>query len=187
MVDWDDLNQYIDRVLEDLGIPPGTVRMKGGADASGVAILVEEGPLLAWAEGRRQPFADYEAEAARKAAQVACAHLLANGRPCPPWLDATAKAPELGLKWPPLYVQMPGAERDRADDWRLANGVASKVQVLQEREDLTRDQALEKLKQVKADNDELAAMGIEPGPPAPTAPPLNAPTDEPLVEPPSGE
>ena len=186
-VTWDDLNRYIDRALEDIGVPPGTIRLTADS-SSGVAMMVEQGPLLAWAEARRQPFSMYESDAAKKAAQVASAHLRANGLAVPPWLDEAAREPGMGLKWPQLYVQLPGPERDRSDEWRLGFGLASKIQLLMEREDLTRVQALEKLKAVAADNEELTAMGIEPGLPKPEPiAPENAPLDEPIVEPRSGE
>lgn len=132
------------------------------------------------------PFGDYESQAAGKAATVAAAHLIVNGRTPPPWLAATAADPGLSLRWPQLFVQLPGPERDRSDEWELSMGLTSKIQLLMARLDLTRDQAVDRLRQIDADNAELLAIGVEPGVPAKVAP-TNAPLDEPIVEPASGE
>lgn len=176
--DWYDLNNYIDHYLECEGIPPGSIRLTERA-SSGVQLIVEQAPLLAWAERRRTPFGHYEEEAARVCLAVAASHLRANRRP-DATLEAAASDPSfaLSLHWPTLYVQLPGPERDRSDEWRLSMGFASKVQLLMERDDLTREQALEQLRTVAADADELTTLGIEPGLPLPPAPPQpEAPAD----------
>lgn len=175
--DWMDLNSYIDRCLEDEGIPPGTIRLSNQA-TSGVQLIVEQAPLLAWAEARRVPFGRYEERAAKTAIAVAASHLRNNGRP-DAMLEAAAADPDfaLGMHWAPLYVQLPGPERDRTDEWRLEMGFASKLQLLMEREDLTREQALEQLRQVQADNAELLTLGVEPGKPLPILPPPLAGND----------
>jgi hypothetical protein len=184
-VDWDDLNRYIDRALEDIGVPPGTIRLDEAA-SSGVQVMVEQGPLISWSEARRQPFSDYESEAARKCAEVAAAHLRANGHEPEPWLDEAARTASLALRWAPLYVQLPGVERDRSDEYRLANGYASKVQLLMEREDLTHAEAVEKLKSIEKDKAELEALGIEPGLPSKPGEEVD-PLDPEPVEPINGE
>lgn len=163
-VAWDDMNRYLNAALEDCGIPPGAIRLEGDANAeSGVAILIQSGPLVKRAEVRRQDLATFENAAARVAAAVAAGHLRAFAHAVPAWLDATAADPTpLALKWPPLYVQLPGAERDRGDSWRLANGIADVVDLLQERDDLTTDEAWEKLRQLRDRRDKLAQLGFGP-------------------------
>lgn len=167
--DWLDINSYIDHSLEMIGIPPGTVRLVGNA-ASGIAILIEQAPLLAWAEGRRSPFRGYEESAATMYCKVAEAQFRRAGAEPADWLTASAKEADVALEYPQLYVQLPGPERDRADTFELEMGWTDKIHLLMERYDLTREQAIRRLEQVKRNNEELKALGFEPGLPAATPP-----------------
>lgn len=157
---WDDLNSYIDHSLEMHGVPPSTIRMTLNAQ-SGIAILAEQAPLLTWAEGRRRPFAWYEERAAQTALAIGAAHLRNNSRDAGE-LEEVVADPRLALHWPRMYVQLPGPERRLDDDHRIQRGYASKVTVLMETEDLTEDQAIKRLEQVKRQNDKLLALGIDP-------------------------
>jgi hypothetical protein len=167
--DWLDLNNYIDHALETAGIPPGTVRMVGNA-ASGIAMMIEQAPLLAWAEGRRKPYRRYEDQAATMCCKVAATQFRRAQIEPADWLAASAEDAALSIEWPPLYVQLPGPERDRADSFDLGMGWTDKVRLLMEREDLTRDQALRRFAQVQQNNADLVALGVDPNPPAPQAP-----------------
>jgi hypothetical protein len=159
---WNHLNNYLDLSLEMENIPPSTIRMVLG-DRSGVSILSEAAPLLGWTEQRRRPFAHYEAQAVSKCLEVLAAHLRNHGRDARRF-DEAALNPGLRLRWPRLYVDLPGPERDRQDGVRITWGYASLIDIVMEREDCDRDQAVETLKRVKSDNDELQALGIEPVP-----------------------
>jgi hypothetical protein len=57
---------------------------------------------------------------------------------------------------------LPGPERNAEDDWRLNHGFVSKVGILQERQDLTEDEAFETLRKVAEQNAKLQAMGVDP-------------------------
>jgi hypothetical protein len=144
--------------MELEGVPPSTVRMVLDA-RSGVSILAEQAPLLGWTECRRRPFAHYELCAIQRLLQITSAHLRNHGQDSARF-DAAALDPGLALHWPRLYVDLPGPERDRADGTRLQWGLVSLLDIVQERDDCTREQALDTLKRVKADNDELTAAGI---------------------------
>lgn len=164
--DWADLNNYLDHVLEMHSVPPVLIRMIQSGARSGASIQAEQLPLLAWIESRRSMWALYEEAAARMALSVGAAHLRANGEA----RDAAALERELAdwqfsVHWPPLYVQLPGPERDAADDWRLQRGLVSKVGILQERYDFTEEEAFEALEKVAEQNARLAASGIDPGTP----------------------
>ena len=161
---WAHLNQMLDNFLELEGIPPSTIRMVMDA-RSGVSILAEAAPLLSWTEQRRRPFGHYERSAAKTCLMVLAAHAAANGLNARDLWRVAAES-ELTLHWPRLYVDLPGPERDRADGIRLQWGLASLLDLMVERDSCTREQALEKLKQVKQDNDDLRAIGIEPVPAA---------------------
>ena len=162
--DWDDLNAFIDHVLECCGIPPGAIRMTGNA-TSGVALLIEAAPILAWAEARQKPFADFEEAAARMAFRVAACWIRKGNVEPQDWLDAVAVDGGLGLEWASLYIQLPGQERDRADQFELSMGLTSKLRMLMDRYTLTRSQAMARLAQVEKDNADLVAIGVDPGVP----------------------
>jgi hypothetical protein len=167
--DWSDLQNFIDHALETCGIPPGAIRMVGTAD-SGIAMMIEQAPLLGWAEQRRGPFGHYEGKAARMAARVACTQFRRAGSTPADWLVEMALEDDgLSLEWAPLYVQLPGPERDRADTFDLSMGWTSKIRLMMERDSLTREQAIRRLAQVQQDNADLAALGVDPASPqAPT-------------------
>lgn len=168
----DDLARYTDGGLEDCGIPPGLIRMTGDA-ASGFAMLLESAPIVKRNELRRQDFAFFESEAARVCVAVAAAHLGNNRRSVPAWMPRVVADPApLALKWPPLYVQMPGPERDRSDSWRVDAGLADAVDLLMERDDLTEEEALAKLEALAKRRPRLVALGV-PSAVAPT--PTKAP------------
>jgi hypothetical protein len=162
---WMDLNNYIDHELEMHGVPPGTIRLSASVN-SGVQVIAEQEPIITVAERRQTPFSDYEADAARVCVLVARSHLMAHGHAVPAELDAAAEDPSLSVTWPQLRQMLPGPEKNSEDEYRLTMGLCSKLDLLMERDGLTREQALERFRQIVADNAELAALGIDPLPPA---------------------
>lgn len=186
--DWTDLNNYLDHSLEMHGVPPVLIRMIQSGARSGASIQAEQLPLLAWVEARRSMWSFYEDDAARMAVTVGAAHLGRNNV----LLDAGKLGNALAdwqftIHWPQLYVQLPGPERDQADDWRLDHGLVSKIGILMERGDYSEDEAFEVLLKVQQQNDRLKAAGIEPGPPPvnPFGPPPTAPGTNPPANPPA--
>lgn len=166
--DWADLNNYLDHSLEMHGVPPVLVRMIESGARSGASIEAEQAPLLRWVEGRRASWSAYEEDLAKVCLTTAAAHLQANGRAA----DARSLAKALDawnftIRWPSLYVERPGPERDQADDRRLLAGLVSKVGLLMERDGLTEAEAFEALEKVKDQNDRIRALGIDPGDKAP--------------------
>jgi hypothetical protein len=164
--DWLDINSYIDHALETCGIPPGTIRMVGNA-SSGIALMIEQAPLLSWAESRRKPFRNFEDKVATMCCRVAATHLRNNGLGLKSWLEQSGQESKLSLEWASLYVQLPGPERDRADTFELTMGWTDKIRILMDRYDLTREQAIQRLKQVQQNNQDLLALGVDPAPPTP--------------------
>jgi hypothetical protein len=160
---WLDLNNFLDHALEMHGIPPSLIRMVQTGARSGLAIQAEQLPLLAWVEGRRGMWSDYEEQAARMALLVGESHLRTHGHEKDAGLlQAALEDWEFSIHWPTLYTQLPGPEKDAADDWRLERAMASKVQILMEREQLTEQEAFEALAKIADQNAQLQAMGIDP-------------------------
>ncbi|MGE5754751.1 MAG: hypothetical protein ACM35G_03395 [Planctomycetaceae bacterium] len=142
---WDDLLRYLNQALEAARVPLSYARMEQSGTQSGIALIVEQAPLLNRARKRRMPFAHYETGIARTILSCAGNHY---GRPD---LAAAGRTASLLLGWPEPTITTPGAERDHADTWRLQSGLASRTQILMERDGCSRDQALRKLEQVALD------------------------------------
>ena len=161
--DWTDLNFYIDHYLETVGVPPVLMRMIQSGARSGDSIQSEQLPLLTWCEGRRADWAHYESAAGKKALQVTSAHYRNNEMMAEAdQLEAAIDAWDMTLRWAPLWVQLPGPERDAANENRLKNGYVSKVGVVMEDLDMSEADAFEHLRKVKEQNDQLQALGINP-------------------------
>ena len=163
--DWEDLNNNLDMQLEMWGVPPSLIRMIQTASQSGAAIQAEQLPIIGWVEGRRSDWAAYEEDDARIALMVSESHLRNHAM--------NAEADQLQrvldewaftLRWPSLYVQLPGRDRDMADDWRLKKKIVSLIGIVQERQDLTEEEAFDLLVKVKQQNDRLEALGIKEDP-----------------------
>lgn len=169
-VDWEDQNAFLDHTLEMWGVPPALVRMIQSGARSGASIQAEQLPILGWVEGRRADWGAYEEGFARTGIQVAESHLRNSGLADDAnTLQATLDDWNFSQRWPPLHIQLPGPERDKADDWRLENKLISLVGIVQERQDLSEEEAFEALAKVKGQTDQLKAMGIELAPPNPFA------------------
>jgi hypothetical protein len=191
--DWADLNGFLDHSLEMWNIPPALIRMIQSGARSGASLQAEQLPILGWVEGRRGNWACYEEMIALKALKIAESHL----RQFPELaaeadqLQALIDAWTFSLKWHQLYVELPGPERDRSDAQRLKWGTASLVTIVQERQDLTEDEAFDALAKVQEQNRRLEAMGINPHPEAPPPfggfpPPAFPPQRPPGLEPEDG-
>jgi hypothetical protein len=171
---WEDLQNYLDHVMEMMGVPPAAVRMVQDSARSGVSIVAEQIPLITWAEGRQRPAAYYEQALARLVMKVGAkvygGQALGDHRATASQLEAAAKE-TLSLRWPKMYPEMPGPEADQSDQWLLDNGLASRVTVLMRREKWTREEAEAHLEEIAKDlANERAMFGPRPEPAAPAAP-----------------
>ena len=152
---WQDIQSFIDHTLEMNGVPPSVIRMTQDSVRSGVAIVAEQLPLMQWAKKRQKPFAYYEEELIRVVLHVAEMHLgrqeveeyQATSRD----LQVVAEHPGLVLKWPSLYPRIPGQDQDQADEFRLEHRLVSRTMLLMEREDLSREEAEERLEEIAED------------------------------------
>jgi hypothetical protein len=159
--DWEDMSTFLDNTLEMWGVPPSMFRMVQTGAQSGIAIQSEQLPILGWVEGRRADWSSYEEDAARTCIAIGESHLRANGIDHDAGvLGAILDDWSFSLRWPSLYIQLPGPQRDQADDWRLSHSLVSLVGILQERQDLSEDEAFEHLAKVAEENRRLQQMGI---------------------------
>jgi hypothetical protein len=167
---WDDLQAYLDHVLEMCGVPPSAVRMVQDSARSGVSIIAEQLPIIGWATRRQRPFGFYEDDLARLVLRVGARHLGAQAgreyRVTASQLETVAEEPCLALHWPSLYPRIPGQDADQADQFRLDHGLVSRTMLLMERESLTREESEEKLEVIAADLARERELFAEATPPA---------------------
>jgi hypothetical protein len=161
--DWADLNSYLDHSLEMWGVPPSLIRMIQSGARSGASIQAEQLPILGWVEGRRSDWITYEEEFARLCVQIGECHLRNVGmQPEADQLQALLDDWSFVLRWPSLYIDLPGPAKDAADDWRLRHSQVSLVGLVKERCDMTEEEAWEQISKVAQENARLRALGIDP-------------------------
>ena len=152
---WNDVQSFIDHTLEMNGVPPSVIRMTQDSVRSGVAIVAEQLPLIAWAETRQVPFGFYEEDLARLVLLAGTRHMgrqkVAEYQVTASQLGIVLENPGLSLKWPNMYPRIPGQDQDTSDQFRLDNKLVSRTMLLMEREQLTREEAEAKLQQIADD------------------------------------
>ena len=145
---WANIRGVIDSELEALGVPLASYRMNSATLHSGAALMAEQMPLVDYAVERREPIRKYEDDLKTVALTVAGNYY------SQPELLRGAKLP-ITLTWPAQTLDLPGQERDLVDADSVAAGYESPVMVVQRRFGLSRDQALDHMKQVSEDHAEL--------------------------------
>lgn len=153
---WTDIRHTLDQVAEACDLPPSALRLDYTDAPSGMSIIARAFPLLERARCRRPIFQRAETALVRMICRV-------HGRMArDAAIEAAADTVKVLLAWPEPRVPIPGPDRDQTDSWEIGLGIKSRVNVIEERCGLTRDQALRHLEQVA--EDERAAKGILPEP-----------------------
>lgn len=98
--DWNDLQAYIDHLIEMLGVPASVVRMQQQGGTSGVAIMSEQLPLIERAESRQRLFESIERKIAKKTIEVALAQLSAAIPPEAQGMQPMPTTDEMGMPIP---------------------------------------------------------------------------------------
>jgi hypothetical protein len=156
---WSDVKEFMGQLAEAIDLPPSALRLDYSDAPSGISIVIRSAPLLTRARQRRPIFQWAETELAQIVCQVYGGHY------DQPALVKAAKNLRMLLSWPEPRIPIPGPERDAADEWELSLGSKSRVNVIQERYGLTREQAIDHLKQVAEDEEEAKAILPQPEPP----------------------
>lgn len=146
---WDDAIKFVNQVFQALKIPASLYRSEQVGMASGIALVVEQAPLLTRARARRMPFSLYESDLARTILRCAGNHY---GRPK---LVAAAKAGKLSISWPQTTVPVPTQDNLDLALGQVSAGLLSLPMLAQQWFGLQREQAFLHLEQVEADNTEL--------------------------------
>ncbi len=146
---WDDLLKYLNQILQAVKVPASAVRMEQQGMASGIALIVEQAPLLTRARARRRPFSLYETEIAR------CILRCAGGHYKRAELVTAAKSGKLALGWPQPTVPVPTQDNLDLLLGQVERGLKSLVMAAQEWYGVDRESAFQILEQVEEDNEEL--------------------------------
>lgn len=152
----EDLEKYLEHALQCVGVPISAVRMEQMQVRSGIQLVAEQIPVILWAKGRQPSYGHYERSLARVTCKVAAAHARNNGlgrllETSVSAIEAAAAVP-LALRWPEMFVELPGPERDQADEWLLSQGAESLTGLLMRRYSLTREEARERLELLAEDH-----------------------------------
>lgn len=160
---WTHLGRVINATFRDLDVPlEFDVDMARASAESGIAIVARGSELISFTKSRQPEWTQYETAFARMLASVA-----ANYYSSP----ALAADFELEVLWREPVVDVPVPERDASQQWEYSMGLLSRIDLLCQRHGLTRDQAIERLKQLAEDKElEREILGdeesqLEPGVP----------------------
>lgn len=180
--DWQDLTQYIDHLVEMLGVPASTIRMTQQGGTSGVAIMSEQLPLIERAEARQRMYEYFERRIAKKCLQVAQEQIL-NAEvddSFTMYVQFQADVIQAALMefdtnfrmiWPVMTKNRPGPERDAHDAFQLNFNLKSRTSMLADDLNIPMEEAFAKIQQemqlLQQENMMLAAAQAAMAPPMP--------------------
>lgn len=145
---WLDLQNYTRQVCTAVDLPYTSLELDYQDATSGIALVIKEAPLLGRARRRRRILQLAESRLAKVILTASGNHY---GQP--ELVDA-ARTLRLLLAWPEPRIPVPDPQRDQLDEWEMQLGIKSRVTVLMERYSLTREQAIDHLRQVAEDEEE---------------------------------
>ncbi|HMF38295.1 MAG TPA: hypothetical protein VKF17_16750 [Isosphaeraceae bacterium] len=146
---WVDLEKYIKQVATAVNLPYTALELEYSDAPSGISLIIKSAPLLTRARQRRPIYQLAEMCLARKILTSAGNHYGQAG------LVTQAKQLQLLLAWAEPRIPIPGPDRDQSDEWEMQVGIKSRITVCMERYGLTRDQAVDHIKQVTEDEQEV--------------------------------
>lgn len=158
---WEDIRQYIDLALEAADIPKSAVRMEQMGTASGIALMVEQEPLLKRAENRRGAFCVYEEDLAQRSLRCAGNHYGKSE------LVTLADKGSILCAWPRPRLSINTPDQLSLVMEEEANKLRSRLMTIEDMYGVNRDEALEMLAQFEKDaKDMMAAAPLLMTPPA---------------------
>jgi hypothetical protein len=149
---WDDLLKYINQCLEAAGVPLSAVRMEQTGVASGIALIVEQEPLLKRAETRRPMFRVYETDIAQRTLMCAGNHYGI------PMLVSAADEGILGLSWPQPRLAVNTPDKLELLTGEVNAGLKSELMAVQDWYGINRDDALRLMEQIEEDRIALESI-----------------------------
>jgi len=181
--DWQDLTQYIDHIVEMLGVPASTIRMEQQGGTSGVAIMSEQLPLIERAESRQRMYEYFERKIAKKCMEF-CLAQLATAQPqdfeSASYIEQQIMVIQQALSdfdstfrlvWPIMTKNRPGPERDAHDSFQLNFQLKSRTEMTADDLNIPIEEAFAKTQQtmdlLQQENMMLAMAQAPLAPPVP--------------------
>jgi hypothetical protein len=152
---WADLTNYINQILEAARVPATAVRMEQSGVASGIALIVEQAPLLTRARKRRGQYSVYEEDLGKRS--LICAGNHYGGTTGAGLVSAAAKG-KLTTGWPQPAIPVPTPDRLQLLQDEVKTGFTSYIQAVAQWYGVPRAEALEMIKQIETDNAELLTL-----------------------------
>ncbi len=149
---WLDLERFMKQVATAVNLPYTVLELEYSNAPSGISLIIQSAPLLTRARKRRPIYQMAEASLA-KIILTACGNHYGHTE----LLEQVAQL-QLLLAWPEPRIPIPGHDRDTSDEWEMRIGIKSRINVCMERYGLSRNQAVEHIKQVSRDEEESAAI-----------------------------
>ena len=146
---WVDLEKYIKQTANAIDLPWSALELEYSDAPSGVSLIIKTAPLLLRAKKRRKLYQMVELALARVILTAAGNHYGHAD------LVSQAQTLQLLLAWAEPRIPVPGPERDQSDEWEMQVGLKSRITVCMERYGLTHDQAVEQIKQVAKDEEQI--------------------------------
>ncbi len=146
---WVDLEKFMKQVATAVNLPYTALELEYSDAPSGISLIIKAAPLLTRARQRRPIYQLAEMCLARKILTAAGNHYGQVD------LVSQAKQLQLLLAWAEPRIPIPGPDRDQSDEWEMQVGIKSRITVCMERYGLTRNQAVEHIKQVTEDEEEV--------------------------------
>jgi hypothetical protein len=149
---WNDLQRYLNQVLQALRVPDSAIRMEQNAVQSGVALICEQAPLLTRARKRRYQSQIYESDLAAKTLTCIGNHYGNQG------LVTSAQKGRLTTAWPKPSIPVPTPDALEMGMGEVQAGLKSLLGLIQEWYGVSREQALEIAAQIAQDQVDLAKV-----------------------------
>jgi hypothetical protein len=122
---------------------------QGGANlASGVSIAAQDADLITYAKGRQPLFELHEGRLASLICKVGASPPAKSGG-LVPGLLRIASDTSLRVSWPEPSIDLPGQQRDLADQWELEHELTDAIEILMRRQGLTEPEAIEQYRAVQ--------------------------------------
>lgn len=141
--------------LAELGVPLTIEAQSDGGGGvmakSGIAISALNSSLLTYAKDRQPLFDLHETNLARLICRVGASPTLDGVvlTDLAPQLLVVSEDPQLRVAWPEPSIDMPGADRDAADNFELTYELTDPIELLMRRQGLTEDEAIEHFRQIQ--------------------------------------
>jgi hypothetical protein len=149
---WQHLANVINQFLEAAHIPKSAIRMEQMGVASGISLMIEQEPLIRRAKNRRQAWVHYESDLAWRTLTCMGGHY---GRED---LIRSADNGKLELAWPETTLAVTTLDNLQLVEAKVQSGYMSRLMAFQEIFDLSREQALAKVEQIRIDDEDIAKI-----------------------------